>query len=147
MWWLRRSISTTSASACRSACAAASPAKPPPTITIRDFCRAPCAAGLACSCSSSSGGAPVVSANRTRETASFMFRHLLFSTSLEIAVILPEFLLVELPHTCLRQRFNKQNLVWYSVFRNHAGISEGVQMRLYLRVAEIIACLRVPDDQ
>src|SRR5262245_24171145 len=35
MWWLRRSISTTSASACRSACAAASPAKPAPTITTR----------------------------------------------------------------------------------------------------------------
>src|SRR5262245_28089918 len=35
MWWLRRSISKTSASACRSACAAASPAKPPPMITTR----------------------------------------------------------------------------------------------------------------
>src|SRR6516162_1819372 len=35
MWWLRRSISTTSASACRSACAAAIPAKPPPMITTR----------------------------------------------------------------------------------------------------------------
>src|SRR6266700_7638463 len=35
MWWLRRSIRTTSASACRSACAAASPAKPPPMITTR----------------------------------------------------------------------------------------------------------------
>src|SRR5215211_621608 len=38
MWWLRRSIRTTSASACRSACAAASPAKPPPTITTRLRC-------------------------------------------------------------------------------------------------------------
>src|SRR5262245_52385262 len=35
MWWLRRSIRTISASACRSACAAAIPAKPPPTITTR----------------------------------------------------------------------------------------------------------------
>src|SRR5262245_8717255 len=35
MWWLRRSISTISASAWRSARAAASPAKPPPTITTR----------------------------------------------------------------------------------------------------------------
>src|SRR6516165_10262842 len=35
MWWLRRSIIKTSASACRSACAAAIPAKPPPMITTR----------------------------------------------------------------------------------------------------------------
>src|SRR5215471_4976717 len=35
MWWLRRSIRTTSASECRSACAAAIPAKPPPMITMR----------------------------------------------------------------------------------------------------------------
>src|SRR5207248_2611986 len=35
MWWLRRSIRTNSASLYRSECAAASPAKPPPTITIR----------------------------------------------------------------------------------------------------------------
>src|SRR6516165_619172 len=35
MWWLRRSTSTISASACRSACAAAIPAKPPPMITTR----------------------------------------------------------------------------------------------------------------
>src|SRR6516162_10661182 len=35
MWWLRRSIRTTSASECRSACAAAIPAKPPPMMTTR----------------------------------------------------------------------------------------------------------------
>src|SRR6516162_10159741 len=35
MWWLRRSISRTSAPACRSACAEAIPAKPPPMITTR----------------------------------------------------------------------------------------------------------------
>src|SRR5262245_31515037 len=35
MWWLRRSISRTSAPACRSACAAAIPAKPPPMMTTR----------------------------------------------------------------------------------------------------------------
>src|SRR5271155_1436065 len=35
MWWLRRSIRTISASECRSACAAAIPAKPPPMITTR----------------------------------------------------------------------------------------------------------------
>src|SRR6516165_2034018 len=35
MWWLRRSISKTSVSACRSACAAAIPAKPPPMMTTR----------------------------------------------------------------------------------------------------------------
>src|SRR5882757_5418350 len=35
MWWLRRSIRTISTSACLSACAAAIPAKPPPTITTR----------------------------------------------------------------------------------------------------------------
>src|SRR3954447_12758343 len=70
----------------------------------------------------------------------------LFSSSLELAVFLSELLFVELPHTCLRERCNKQNFVRNSVFRNHSYIGEGVQMRLDLRVAEIVACLGVPDD-
>src|ERR1700684_4249005 len=37
MWWLRRSIRTTSASACRSGGGAAIPAKAPPMMTTR-FC-------------------------------------------------------------------------------------------------------------
>ena len=38
MWWLRRSISTTSASVRFKARAAARPANPPPTITMRFRC-------------------------------------------------------------------------------------------------------------
>src|SRR5882757_6308191 len=67
--------------------------------------------------------------------------------SARLVVFLSELFLVELPHACLGKHFDKQNFVRDSVFRNHSRIGEGVQMRLDPRVAEIIACLGVPDDQ
>src|SRR5882757_9310078 len=66
---------------------------------------------------------------------------------LDLAVLLPERLLVDLSDARLGERFNEQNPVRDSEFRDHSGIGEGSQMRLYLRVAEIVARLGVPDDE
>src|SRR5260221_14562367 len=46
----------------------------------------------------------------------------LVGPGLDLAVLLPECLLVELSDARLGERFDKQNLVRDSVFRDHAGI-------------------------
>ena len=63
------------------------------------------------------------------------------------SAFLSDLLLVELPNACLRKRFNKQNLVWNFVFRNHSSGGRSFQIRLDLRTVEIVACLGVPDDE
>src|ERR1700722_2368761 len=67
--------------------------------------------------------------------------------ALDLAVFLPERLLVDLSDARLGKRFNEQNAVRDSEFRDHSGIGGGPEMRLYLRVAGIVACLGVPDDE
>ncbi len=62
-------------------------------------------------------------------------------------MFLPELLLVELSHTCLGKRFNKENPARDSELRNRSRIGNGFQMRLYLRFAKIVARLGVSDDQ
>src|SRR4029453_19449010 len=55
----------------------------------------------------------------------------------KVAVLFPERLLVELPHTRFEKCINKDDLVRDAELGDRSGIGGGFQMRLYLRGGEI----------